>query len=601
MRKLLILLGVIMALSLRLMAQQGSWISGVVQDSISHNPVNNVVITVMKDTGKAICNRYGLFRVAVPKNAEYLLFEHPKYYPKQIKIEQFDRMMVELSPREKAVDAIGLAKARARSARNSNPNYGNTAIGMSSFFDETYGQLYENKFLDAGIQGSSTIAIDVDRAAYSNMRRFIRTKEPMPVDVVRIEELVNYFHYDYPCPGKDSIFGIYAAYADCPWKKKHNLLQIAIRAQQGNLDSLPPSNLVFLIDVSGSMGNPNKLPLLQAAFRVLTNNLRDKDKVAIVAYAGTPGVILSSTPGSQKGKILTAIDNLSAGGATAGEAAIKMAYQIAEENFVKDGNNRVILATDGDFNVGQTSDRDMEDLITQKKESGVLLTCLGFGMKDYKDSKLETLSSKGNGNFAYIDDLEEANKVFAREFGSTLFTVAKDVRAQVCFNPARVKSYRLLGYENKSLKDDEDSTGKIVGGIVGAGHCVVAMYEIVPADNPNTDDSLLSNVKIWYRTPLDSTERFLQQNITSPLTNFITASNDFRFASAVTLFGMLVRKSAYKGEGDVKMVLDIAKKSLGKDEGKYREEFLKLVKTVWKKTDWLVEKQEDRNKTKKKR
>lgn len=590
MRKLLICLGVLCC-SLQVQAQQNGWIAGVVQDSITHNPITDVVVSVMKDTGKAVCNRYGLFRIAVPKNAAVLVFSHPRYYPKEIKLDHYDRIMVELAPREKVPDPIGLAKARARSARNSNPNYGNVAMGMSSFFDETYGQLYENKFVDAGQVGTSTFAIDVDRAAYSNMRRFIRTKEPMPTDVVRIEELVNYFHYDYPCPGKDSIFGIYSTYAACPWQKKHNLLQIAIRAQRGDIDSLPPSNLVFLIDVSGSMGASNKLPLLQAAFRVLTNNLRDNDKVAIVAYAGTPGVILSSTPGSQKGKILAAIDNLSAGGATAGEAAIKMAYQIAEENFIKEGNNRVILATDGDFNVGQTSDRDMEDLITQKKESGVLLTCLGFGMKDYKDSKLETLSSKGNGNFAYIDDLEEANKVFAREFGSTLFTVAKDVRAQVCFNPARVKGYRLLGYENKSLKEDEDSTGRVVGGIVGAGHCVVAMYEIVPADHAAPGDSLLSDIRIWYRTPQDSSERYLQQTVTAPLVAFDNTSNDFRFASSVALFGMLVRNSAYKGDGDVKMVLDIGKKSLGKDEGEYRTEFLKLVKTVWKKTDWLKEKE----------
>ncbi|UYQ93569.1 VWA domain-containing protein [Chitinophaga horti] len=587
MRKLLFSLFVLLG-SLQLDAQQINWVSGAVQDSTTHSPIADVVVSVMKDTGSTVSNRFGLFRIAVRKTNTILLFQHPKYLPKQIKVDQPAQLVIELAPRPKSADPIGLAKAKARFARNSNPNYGNVAMGVSSFFDETYGQLYENKFMEVKKEASSTFAIDVDRAAYSNMRRFIRNKERIPADAVRIEELVNYFPYSYACPGNDSIFGIYSSYAECPWQKKHNLLQIAIRAQKGDIDSLPRSNLVFLIDVSGSMADKNKLPLLQAAFRVLTANLRDSDKVAIVAYAGTPGVILASTPGSDKGKILAAIDNLSAGGATAGEAAIKMAYQIAEDNFIRGGNNRVILATDGDFNVGQTSDLDMEELISKKSESGVLLTCLGFGMKNYKDSKLETLASKGNGNFAYIDDLEEGTKVFAREFGGTLFTVARDVRAQVCFNPARVKSYRLLGYENKSLKDGEEDTIKVVGGIVGTGHCVVAMYEIEPmTQNNNAADSLLAHVKLCYRTPEDTTERHLQQIVSTPRMTFVNASEDFRFASSVALFGMLVRKSKFKGDGDVQMVLDIGKKSLGKDEGEYRSEFLKLVKTVWKKTDWL--------------
>ncbi|MCK7559719.1 VWA domain-containing protein [Chitinophaga sedimenti] len=584
MRKLLFSLLLLLG-GLRATAQQVSWAAGVVQDSAQQTPVTDVVITIWKDTGRTVSNRYGLFRIATPRTGAILVFEHPKYQTKQVKAE--DHMVVELSPRAKPADVIGLAKARARIARNSNPNYGNLAMGTSAFFDETYGQLYENKFIESGKETASTFAIDVDRAAYSNMRRFVRNKEQIPADAVRIEELVNYFPYNYPCPGRDSIFGIYSAYAECPWKKQHNLLQIAVRARKGAVDSLPPSNLVFLIDVSGSMADKNKLPLLQAAFRVLTNNLRDSDKVAIVAYAGTPGVILPSTPGSEKGKVLKAIDNLNAGGATAGEAAIKMAYQIAEDNFIRGGNNRVILATDGDFNVGQTSDLDMEDLIEKKKESGVLLTCLGFGMKNFKDSKLESLATKGNGNFAYIDNLEEATKVFAQEFGGTLFTIAKDVRAMVNFNPALVKSYRLLGYENKSLKDVEEDSIKVVGGIVGTGHCVVAMYEIVPEEHPAAADSLLARVKICYRTPYDTTEQYVQQYITSPRSTFAKASSDFRFASSVALFGMLVRKSKYKGDGDVKMVLDIGKASLGKDEGAYRAEFLKLVKTVWKKTEWL--------------
>jgi Ca-activated chloride channel family protein len=494
-------------------------------------------------------------------------------------------MLVSMAPKEKATNDIAMAKAKAKArfAHSSNPNYGNIGMGIQAFFDETYGTIYENKFVETSKSAASNFALDVDRAAYSNIRRFTHLKEQVPADAVRIEEMVNYFHYDYPLPDKDHLLAIHSRYATCPWEPKHNLLQIAVRAQQVDIDSLPASNLVFLIDVSGSMGTPNKLPLLQAAFRVLVNNLRPNDRVAIVAYAGTPGVVLPATPGNQKEKILNAIDYLSAGGATAGEAAIKMAYQIAVENFIPDGNNRVILATDGDFNVGQTSDREMEELIMQKKESGVLLTCLGFGMGDYKDSKLEALSSKGNGNFAYIDNLEEANKIFAREFGSTLFTVAKDAKAEVWFNPLMVKAYRLIGYENKVLKEDNSDGEKIVGGIIGAGHCAVALYEIIPRDSAvEKSDSLLGEVRLWYRQPADTVVYTLQHEIPGQATSFEAASSDFRFASSVALLGMLLRKSSYKGQGNTAMVMSIAKKSLGRDSGGYRKEFLKLVKELKK-------------------
>ena len=415
MHKLLILLCWLCG-SMMAEAQQRGWVTGAVQDSVSRGPVQQVRISILGDTVNVKTNQYGLFRIDIPVGSTHLVFEHPGYRTKIVPLVNYDRMLIELSPLRKTVEdnaTIAKAKARARFAHSTNPNYSNIGMGVSSFFDETYGKLYENKFVEADKSSISSFAIDVDRAAYSNMRRFVKLREPIPVDAVRVEELINYFHYSYPAPRNDSLFTIYSNYTDCPWNKANNLLEIAVRAQQIATDSLPASNLVFLIDISGSMGTPNKLPLLQTAFRVLVNNLRPRDRVAIVAYAGAPGLVLPCTPGDQKEKILNAIDYLSAGGATAGEAAIQMAYQIADENFILNGNNRVILATDGDFNVGQTSDQDMEDLIMKKKEGGVLLTCLGFGMKDYKDSKLETLASKGNGNFAYIDDLEEATKVFA--------------------------------------------------------------------------------------------------------------------------------------------------------------------------------------------
>lgn len=567
---------------------QKIWITGAVEDSISHNPLAGVIVEVMNDTAKATTNQYGLFRIPVPDRNAVLLFRHNKYRPKQVAVENYSRMLVDMDMLDGADDPISKAKAiaRERFSHSSNPNYGNSGMGIRAFFDETYGILYENKFIQTDSKANSSFAVDVDRAAYSNIRRFVKLKTRIPVDAVRIEEMVNYFHYHYPLPPPDKKLAIYSNYAGCPWEPSHELLQIVVRGQAMSVDSLPPSNLVFLIDASGSMGTANKLPLLQAAFRILVNNLRKNDHVAIVAYAGTPGVILPSTPGTEKEKILNAIDYLSAGGATAGEAAIKLAYQIAEENFIKDGNNRVIMATDGDFNVGQTSDQDMEQLISGKKETGVLLTCLGFGMKDYKDSKLETLSSKGNGNFAYIDNLEEASKIFAREFGSTLFTVAKDVKAEVHFNPARVKAYRLIGYENKVIKDEATTGDKISGGIMGAGHCSVAIYEIIP--KTGADKEHLARVFLSYKEPGDSggndaiVSDMILSKVPGNLINFSDASDDFRFSSAVALLGMLLRKSAYKGIGDPKMVQDIAKHALGDDPGGYRKEFLKLVKEMKK-------------------
>lgn len=518
----------------------------------------------------------------IPTAVAQLLFTREGYRPLQMKVKATDRLLITLAPIRKAPDAIALAKASARTRQNSNPNYGNVGMGVNAFYNETYGTTYENKFTRAQAQPVSVFAVDVDRAAYSNIRRFLRLKEPVPVDAVRIEEMVNYFHYSYPLPPEGKTMAVYSRYSTCPWEPAHQLLQIALRAKALQTDNLPPSNLVFLIDVSGSMGVPNKLPLLQAAFRILVANLRPVDKVAIVAYAGTPGIKLPATAGDQKEKILNAIDNLIAGGATAGEAAIKMAYQIAVEQFIPDGNNRVILATDGDFNVGLTSDAEMEELIMEKKESGVLLTCLGFGMKNYKDSKLQSLSSKGNGNFAYIDDLEEASKIFAREFGSTLFTVARDVQTEVTFNPAAVKSYRLIGYENKVYDVDAGASSKHNGGIVGSGHCAVAMYEIVPRDSIAAGDSLLANISVSYRHPLDTALCTLETGVKANATAFEAAPDDYRFAAAVALLGMILRNSAYRGCGDIDMVSEIARRALGKDKEGYRQEFLKMIRQVRK-------------------
>ncbi|MBS0029512.1 YfbK domain-containing protein [Chitinophaga sp. 22321] len=564
-----------------LQAQTG-WVSGAVEDSISHRPISGVQVKVTDDTTNVLTNAFGLFKIVIPGATATLLFTQNGYLPKQVTVNKSDRLLITLSPVRKDTDPIAMAKARSKMLHSSNPNYGNTGMGIHSFYNETYGATYENKFMRTDNHPSSTFAIDVDRAAYSNIRRFLRLKEPVPTDAVRIEEMINYFHYDYPLPLAGNTMALYSNYTSCPWENNHRLLQIAIRARALEADSFPPSNLVFLIDVSGSMGTSNKLPLLQAAFRILVNNLRPADKVAIVAYAGEPGVMLPATAGDQKEKILNAIDNLNAGGATAGEAAIKMAYHIATAAFIPGGNNRVILATDGDFNVGLSSDEEMEQLILQQKESGVLLTCLGFGMKNYKDSKLQSLSSKGNGNFAYIDDLEEANKIFAREFGSTLFTIARDVQSEVWFNPALVKSYRLIGYENKILPADTSIKSEYSGGIIGSGHCSVALYEIVPTAVQNPADTLLARVRIAYRLPQDTTVQYLAGDMAPGLKSFDKASDDCRFAAAVALFGMLLRKSSYCGDGNMDMVMQIARNALGNDNGYYRHEFLKMIKMVRK-------------------
>ncbi|MCW3463359.1 YfbK domain-containing protein [Chitinophaga nivalis] len=561
---------------------QTRWLSGGVEDSALHRPLAGVSVQVLEDTAHTITNAFGLFKLRVPEDTATLLFTREGYWPRQVSVHIDNHLLITLSPIRKTTDAIAVAKARSRMQHTSNPHYGNMAMGTTSFYNETYGSIYENRFVRAAAQPLSTFAVDVDRAAYSNIRRFLRLKEAIPTDAVRIEEMVNYFHYNYPLPPAGSTMALYSRYTDCPWEPAHRLLEIAIRARAIAIDSLPPSNLVFLIDVSGSMGVSNKLPLLQAAFRVLVNNLRPLDKVAIVAYAGVPGVVLPATSGDQQAKILQAIDNLSAGGTTGGESAIKLAYQIAAAQFIPDGNNRVILATDGDFNVGLTSDEEMETLITEKKETGVLLTCLGFGMKNYKDSKLQALANMGNGNFAYIDNLEEAHKIFAREFGSTLFTVARDVRTGIVFNPAVVKSYRLIGYENKVLPATAADPGVQEGGIIGSGHCSVALYEIMPVPDSLATDTVLARVNISYREPQDTLLRELPGSVPAQLTTFREAPDDYRFAAAVALFGMVLRGSAYRGCGNTDMVGQMARGALGRDKEGYRQEFLKMVKMVRK-------------------
>lgn len=463
--------------------------------------------------------------------------------------------------------------------------------------EESYANIDENGFKLVNTNPLSTFSVDVDRAAYSNVRRFINNGEMPPVDAVRVEEMVNYFHYDYPEPKSEHPLAIYSEISVCPWQSNHKLLHIGLQGKKIANESLPPTNFVFLIDVSGSMSSENKLPLLKDALKLLVNNLRENDRVAIVVYAGAAGEVLPSTYGYNKEKILVAIDKLQSGGSTAGGAGIKLAYKIAKENFINSGNNRVILATDGDFNVGASSDSDMEKLIEERRNDGIFLTCLGFGMGNYKDSKMETLADKGNGNYAYIDNIDEAKKTLVSEFGGTMYTIAKDVKLQVEFNPSLVKAYRLVGYENRRLNDEDFNDDTKDAGEMGAGHTVTALYEIIPvgveseflpkidelkykASNLSTKEMV--NVKVRYKQPKSNKSVKFEDPVKGEQSDLNATSDNFRFSASVALFGMLLRNSKYISQGDYTTVIQLAKDSKGLDKAGYRAEFIELVDKVYK-------------------
>lgn len=464
---------------------------------------------------------------------------------------------------------------------------------------EEYEGLDENTFMEATQKPLSTFSIDVDAASYANVRRFINYGQKPPADAVRIEEMINYFNYDYEQPKGDDPFSINTEVSQAPWNEKHQLVHIGLQGKIIPTDKLPASNLVFLIDVSGSMSDQNKLPLLKSGFKLLIDQLRPEDKISIVVYAGAAGCVLPATPGDEKDKIIEALQNLSAGGSTAGGAGINLAYKIAKDNFVKDGNNRIILATDGDFNVGASSNEAMEDLIEAKRKEGVFLTVLGFGMGNYKDSKMEILADKGNGNYAYIDNMQEAKKVLVNEFGGTLFTIAKDVKIQVEFNPDNVTAYRLIGYENRKLQSEDFNNDKKDAGELGSGHTVTALYEIIPKGvdsyfKPIDDlkyqqekpegskkqygDELLT-VKFRYKAPDGEISNLISKTVANETISFAETTDNFRWSAAVATYGMLLKDSDYLEKGDYPMVLDLAKSARGKDEHGYRIEFINTVES----------------------
>ncbi|MBL7699535.1 MAG: von Willebrand factor type A domain-containing protein [Chitinophagaceae bacterium] len=419
---------------------------------------------------------------------------------------------------------------------------------------ETYSTLVENEFVESKKYPETGFAIRIDKASYSNIRRFLNMDTKVPPDAVRIEEMMNYFNFGYATPVHDSIFSISSHVSDCPWNSKSQLLFLQVCARKIDPEKIPQSNLVFLVDISGSMDLPNRLPLLKSAFKLLVDNLREIDTMSIVVYGSTVGVWLPPTSGKEKVKIRKAIEELYPGGSTPGQSGILSAYRLAKSQFIKGGNNRVILATDGDFNVGQTTEEELEKLITSYQESGIYLTCLGVGMGNYKDSKLEVLAKKGNGNFSYLDNEEEAEKVLVKEFTQNVYSVADDASLSIKFNDDFVKEYRLIGFDNK-LKALSDSIMDIEGGEVGSGHSMVAVLEIVPTvrlggalqftkDLPIITKDI-AQLSVSYRLPGDSIKRFSGYGVQYNYSPFSDLPASYKFASSVVMFGSLLKESPY--------------------------------------------------------
>ena len=466
--------------------------------------------------------------------------------------------------------------------------------------NESYQPIYENGFSNPKDLPLSTFGVDVDPASYSNVRRFINSGQLPPVNAVRVEELINYFKYDLAAPTDNNPVAITTEVSSAPWNTNHRLVRIGLKARNATISQLPSSNLVFLLDVSGSMASANKLPLVKAALKMLVARLCPQDRVAIVTYAGQAGVQLESTPCSERDIITSVIDRLRAGGSTAGAEGIKTAYAIARDNYVNGGNNRIIMATDGDFNVGESSDGDMESLITRERYSNVPITILGVGMGNLKDSKMEILADKGNGNYAYIDNLSEATKALVDDYAATLFMVAKDVKLQVEFNPAKVQAYRLVGYEDRLLNKEDFNDDLKDAGDMGSGHTVTALYEIIPQgyadDYSNSGDPLkyqqpknntsspyateLMTVKFRYKQPESDYSKMSVAVVKDMPASFNSSTNDFRFASAVAEFGMLLRHSPFKQGANYNQVIAIARNARGRDDDGYRAEFVRLAETA---------------------
>jgi Ca-activated chloride channel homolog len=565
------------------------------------------VNVVLKGTSKGTTtDAHGNYSLTVPANGGTLVFSFIGFQTREIKIGTSAVVNVALAADVAQLSEVVVSGYAGRRDKKAIMTQGAHLMPMQArdyqepdWNTEEYDGINENIFHDALRNPLSTFSIDVDAASYSNIRRFINNGQRPPKDAVRIEELVNYFDYDYADPKHEHPFNIITEISSAPWNTNHKLVHIGLQGQKIPTENLPPSNLVFLIDVSGSMNMPNKLPLLKSSFKMLVNELRPQDHVAIVVYAGAAGMVLEPTSGEEKAKIIAAIDRLEAGGSTAGGAGIRLAYSVARQHFKKGGNNRVILATDGDFNIGESSNAAMERLIEEEKKSGVFLTVLGYGMGNYKDSKMETLSNKGNGNYAYIDNITEAKKVLVNEFGGTLFTIAKDVKLQIEFNPAKVKAYRLIGYENRVLRNEDFNNDKKDAGDLGSGHTVTALYEIIPVGvesefftvdplkyqsvkvDPSASKSKeLMTVKFRYKKPDEDVSKLIVHPMSDTQIPLEKTTDNFRWSASVAAFGMLLRESEYIKGYTFGEVVQLAQGARGTDKEGYRIEFIKMVQSL---------------------
>ena len=585
------------------LSAQSLTVTGTVTDE-NDQPLIGANVSIEKSRKGTVTNEQGKYSIEATQD-DIIRFSYIGYKTKKVKANR-KIINVKLYPdnnllmEECVITSDEVSNRAVSSKQMAVRSLGMPALIYDRYANrEEYSHNDENRFKSPVKDPLSTFSIDVDAASYSNIRRFINQGEMPPKDAVRIEEMINYFNYNYPKPTGNDPVRITTEVGICPWNKTHRLVQIGLKAREIESKNLPASNFVFLIDVSGSMFGPTRLELVKSSLRLLVNNLREKDRVAIVTYCGDARIALPSTPGNEKQKIKDTLETLTAGGSTAGGAGIEEAYRIAQKNFIAQGNNRIILCTDGDFNVGASNETELENLIESKRKSGIFLTVLGYGMGNYKDNKMQILAQKGNGNHAYIDNIQEANKVLVNEFGSTMYVVAKDVKLQIEFNPAKVQSYRLVGYETRILDNEDFNDDTKDAGEMGAGHTVTALYEIIPTGisgnipgsidplkyqtetNINTqtgNSSELLTVKLRYKTPEEEKSKKIEKSVTD--TDKDNVSPDFRFASAVAMFAQLLRNSDYKGEASYDQVIETAQRGLSFDPEGYRAEFVRLVQSV---------------------
>jgi Ca-activated chloride channel family protein len=601
---------------------QEKTITGVVSDNLGPLPGATVLV---KETSRGTQTDFdGKYSIKA-KEGETLVFSFIGMKTKEVKINKSNIINVKLEDEgttlnEIVVSAYGTQKKEEivgaiQVIKNSNLTIQKSKSPLNSSVletfikkdrsistnanDEDYGTFVENVFESPKSSPLSTFSIDVDNASYTNIRRFINNGQKVPKDAVRVEEMMNFFKYNYPQPQNEHPFSINTEYSECPWNTNNKLVRIGLQGKNIDDEKLPASNLVFLIDVSGSMFSENKLPLLKQSMKVLVNQLRAEDKVSIVVYAGAAGMVLPPTSGDKKMTIIDALEKLSAGGSTAGGAGIQLAYKTAKENFIKNGNNRVVLATDGDFNVGASSDNDMQRLIEEERKSGVFLTCLGFGMGNYKDSKMETLANKGNGNYAYIDNIQEANRFLGKEFKGSMFAIAKDVKIQIEFNPAHVQAYRLIGYENRKLRPEDFKNDAIDAGELGSGHTVTALYEIIPMNTKSkfftpTDElkytktepsatnlgSELATIKFRYKKPDGEKSIEMVEVIKNNAVTLEQTSEDFKFCASVAWFGLKLRNSELVSNKSISDIKNLAKNNIKNDNEGYKAEFIRLMEAV---------------------